>query len=129
MLIEFAHIRNMILRNKFDVEEKEMLLTAQKIAVKKNGPFLSLLNACIENCFIDIENRDFAAAREISFIHNLPVEYSDLKKWNENYFYCAELSGYLEENDDFNRIKCHIHEISKAQDNIEKFLKAEGVKI
>lgn len=122
-MIELAHVRNMLIKNRFGNEEKKMLLYVDEIFAALKSPFASLISYGIKNCLSDIENEDYdAAIREINFIHNIPATEADFSRWNENYFYTMEIGVYLDGNDNYKRIKDYIRLICEGQGEVDKVL-------
>lgn len=119
MLIEFAYLRNMLSRKRFDLEENEILLKSKKKVLESNGPFSSLIALCIKNCIDDIKNNNFdSAANELNLIHNLPIDFLEVEKWNELYFYKNEFLNYVDNVQDLLRIKDYANKIFEAQERI-----------
>jgi hypothetical protein len=99
---ELAHVRNMLLKNRFTEDERNMLLNIRKKVIYDNNKFAPLVLLAIENCLSDVNTDMKKASIEINFIHNLPITGG---KWDEEYFYNAELLGYIERINDLPRVK------------------------
>lgn len=124
MLLEIAYIRNLLFNRQFDQDAQDMLTLAHELSIKSDGPFVKLIDSCIKNCLEDIRVEDFqSAAKELNFIHNLPINFLELKSWNENFFYEFEISNYLDDNDNSVRIRNYISLLSEAQHRIKEFRK------
>lgn len=119
MNLNLAHVRNMLLRNRFEQEEQAMLEAVLKFSLENNSPFYSLIKICIKNCLHDLSMQDFkSAAQEIHFIHNVPLSIQDIPDWDEYHFYSVEILSYFDLTKKYNRIKLYIFEIAISQKKI-----------
>jgi len=109
------------MRNHFNEEEEMMLMDIVKFSLESNSPFYILIDECVKNCLYDVGLGDFeSAAREINFIHNLPLSAVDVSNWDEYFFYAMEIPLYVEIAQKPHRLKSYIFDISLSQEKINE---------
>lgn len=95
--ISLAIVRNNLYNGRFAEPDQKTLEKVASVIQGSHGPFRELMLHVINNARDDIaKSRYREAGHELNAIHNLPVEVDDFSSWDEQWFYTAEVPGYVE---------------------------------
>ncbi len=113
---ELKHLRNTLWTSKFSKHDQKMMESVIEIISSSESPFKEMILFALHNSKEDIENSQFKiAAKELSLVHELPVDVDDIEDWDDSWFYKNQLGEYFDKNKNIERVKKVVDLLSIAQ--------------
>lgn len=116
---DLKHLRNSLWTSKFSKDDQKTMEGIIKIISNSKSPFKEMILFALNNSKEDIEKGEFKiAAKELSLVHELPVDKDDIEEWDDSWFYKNQLGEYFDKNKNIDRVKQVVQFLSMAQRRI-----------
>ncbi len=116
---ELKHLRNTLWTSKFSKHDQKIMESVIETISSSESPFKEMILFALNNSKEDIENNEFKiAAKELSLVHELPVDTDDIEDWDHSWFYKNQLGEYFDKNKNIERVKQVVDLLSIAQKRI-----------
>ena len=117
---DLKHLRNTLWTSKFSKQDQSAMDAVAETIKESNSPFKELILFALENARQDIEESNFkVAAKELSLVHELPIEEGDVEEWDDAWFYKNQLGEYFDKNKNIERVKQVIDYLATSQKRID----------
>lgn len=117
---DIKHLRNTLWTSKFSKQDQATMSEVIGKIDESNSPFKELILFALYNAKQDIDSGDFkVAAKELSLVHELPVDVDDIEDWDDAWFYKNQLGEYFDKNKNIERVKQVIDFLSISQKRVE----------
>ncbi len=117
---DLKYLRNTLWTSKFSKQDEATMDEVANVVNNSNSPFKELILFSLENAKRDISEQNYkVAAKELSLVHELPIEEDDVEDWDDAWFYKNQLGEYFDKNKNIDRVKQIIDYLAMSQKRIE----------
>ncbi|THB70126.1 MAG: hypothetical protein D6B28_10120 [Gammaproteobacteria bacterium] len=118
---DIKHLRNTLWTSKFSKQDEAAMEEVAATVEGSSSPFKELILFALENTKKDVADGNFkVAAKELSLVHELPVNEEEVEEWDFAWFYKNQLGEYFDKNKNIDRVKQVIDYLAESQKRLKQ---------